>query len=60
MHEILLRTQVSFGCLDRCMAEEQLNLLKLAAGSPAHLRACPAEVVGGNARRSDRRRLLLE
>jgi hypothetical protein len=33
--QILFRTEVSFGRLDRRVAEEQLNLLKLAAASAA-------------------------
>src|ERR1035441_1800593 len=36
VHEILLRAEVPFGRLDGCVAQEQLNLLKLATrGAPS-------------------------
>jgi hypothetical protein len=38
MSQILLRAEVSLRRLDRRMAGQQLNLLKLAARSPAQLR----------------------
>src|ERR1035441_1485007 len=39
MHQILFGAEVPLGRLDRCMAQQQLDLLKLAAGRAAHLRA---------------------
>jgi hypothetical protein len=39
MDQILLRSQVSFGRLHRRVAQQQLDLFKLAAARPAHLRA---------------------
>src|SRR6266849_1955948 len=39
MHQILPRSQISFGRLYRRVAQKQLDLLKLAAGSAAHFRA---------------------
>ena len=42
IHEILLRAEVSFGRLDRGMAEQQLDLLKLAARRSAELGARPS------------------
>src|SRR5712692_9804760 len=60
MHQILLRSQVPLSRLDGSVPEKQLDLLKLAAGSPAHLRAGPAKVVGRNSRRTNRDRILLE
>ena len=35
MNQILLGAQVSLGGLDRCVAEQQLDLLKLATGRAA-------------------------
>jgi hypothetical protein len=45
MHKILSRAEVSFRGLNRRVAEQQLNLLKLAARSAAQLRACTPEVM---------------
>jgi type I restriction enzyme, R subunit len=39
VHQILLRAQVPLRRLHRGVAQQQLDLLKLAAGRPAHLRA---------------------
>jgi hypothetical protein len=38
MNQILLCPEVSLGRLNRCVAQEQLDLLQLPAGGPAHLR----------------------
>src|ERR1700693_2556289 len=45
MPEILLAAQIPFRCLDRCMAEQELNLLQLAAARVAQLRTGPPQVV---------------
>src|SRR5579863_8904497 len=45
IHQILLGTEIPLGRLNRCMAQEQLDLLKLAACGPAQLRAGPASVM---------------
>ena len=45
MDQIVLGSQVSFGCLDRCVPQKQLDLLKLATRGPAQLRACAMTVV---------------
>src|SRR5262249_30102639 len=50
MHEILFGAQVAFCCLHRGVAEQQLNLLKLAASRSAQLRACAPEIVRRDAR----------
>jgi hypothetical protein len=60
MHQILLRSEVSFSSLHGCVSQEHLDLLKLPAGGPVHLRACPPEIVRGDTRQTDRRRILLE
>jgi hypothetical protein len=39
MDQILLSAKVALGRLNRRVTEQQLNLLKLAAGSAAQLRA---------------------
>jgi hypothetical protein len=49
MHEILLRAEVQLGRLDRRMAKQQLDLVKLAASGAAHLRATTPEVVACDA-----------
>ena len=46
VNQILLRTQVPLGVLDRSVPKKQLNLLQLAAGRPAHFRAGPSQIVG--------------
>ena len=49
MHQILLRAEVPLRRLHGRVAEEQLNLLKLAASGAAHLRATTPEVVACDA-----------
>jgi hypothetical protein len=39
MNKILFRAQIPFRRLHRCVAQQQLNLLQLATGGAAHLRA---------------------
>jgi len=58
--QILLRSQVPLGRLYRGVAQEQLDLLKLAARGPAQLRARPPQIVGRDARDTGHRRVLLE
>jgi hypothetical protein len=38
MSEILLAAEIPLGCLHRCMAQQELNLLQLAAARVAQLR----------------------
>jgi hypothetical protein len=45
MDQILLGPEVSLGRLHRRMAQQQLDLLKLAAGGAAQLRGCATTVV---------------
>jgi hypothetical protein len=49
MPKILFAAKVMFRGLNRCMSEQELNLLKLPAPVVAQLRTSPAEVVRGNA-----------
>ena len=35
MHQILFGPEVPFSCLDKCMAEQHLNLFQLATSCPA-------------------------
>ena len=48
MPEILLAAEIALGRLDRCMPEQELNLLQLTAPVVAQFRAGPAEVVRRN------------
>src|SRR5215472_15530765 len=48
MSEILFAAEIAFCGLDRCMSEQELNLLKLTATVVAQLRTSPAQVVWGN------------
>ena len=48
MPEILFAAEIAFRGLDRCVPEQELNLLKFAATVMAELRTSPAQVVGGN------------
>ena len=57
MHEVLLRAQVPFRCLDRCVPKEQLDLLQFAAGGPAELRGSPSAIMRRDARDASSRRV---
>jgi hypothetical protein len=60
MNEILLRAEVSLGGLNRRMAEQQLDLLKLATCATAHLRATAPQVMWGDSGYARRRRIWLQ
>ncbi len=45
LNEVLLGAEVAFGGLDRGMAEQQLNLLEIAAGFAAEFGAGAAQIV---------------
>jgi hypothetical protein len=49
MPEILLAAEIAFRGLDRCVTEQELNLLKLTTAVVAQLRTSPPQVVRGNA-----------
>jgi len=49
MPEILLAAEIAFRGLDRCVSEQELNLLKLTTAVVAQLRTSPPQVVRGNA-----------
>ena len=48
MSKILFAAKIVFRGLDRCMSEQELNLLKLPASIMAELRTSPAQVVRCN------------
>ena len=48
VHQILLGAKVSLGRLHGCVPQQQLDLLKLSAGSAAHFRATAPQVVRGD------------
>ena len=48
MPEILFAAEIAFRSLDRCVSEQELNLLKLTTAGVAKLRTRPAEVMGCN------------
>jgi hypothetical protein len=48
MSEILLATKITLGGLHRCMPQQELNLLKLAATAVAQLRTGSPQIVGSN------------
>ena len=48
MAEILFAPEIMFRGLDRCVSEQELNLLKLTATAVAQLGTRPAEVVRRN------------
>jgi hypothetical protein len=50
MSEILFAAKVAFGCLDRGMPKQELNLLKLTAAAVAELRTGSPQVVRRNMR----------
>src|SRR5260370_22714021 len=45
MPEILLAAEIAFRCLHRCMPQQELNLLQLAAARVAQLRTGSAQVM---------------
>jgi hypothetical protein len=53
MDKILTRAQIPFGGLEGRMAQQKLDLIKLAAGGAAQLRARAVKVVGRDARNAD-------
>ena len=44
--QVLLASDVPFGCLDGCVSQQELNLLQFATRSVAQSRACSPQVVG--------------
>src|SRR5690242_19550528 len=48
MPEILFAAQITFGRLNRCTPQQELNLLNLAPAVVAQLRTSPAQVVRCN------------
>jgi len=48
MSEILFATEIAFCCLDRCMPEQKLNLLQLAAVTVTQLRTGSPQIMGRN------------
>ena len=60
MHKILLRAEVPLSRLHRGMPEEQLNLLKFAAGRPTQLRTGAPQIVRCDAGNPSRYRISLE
>jgi len=46
MQQILLSAEISLSRLHRSVAEEQVDLFKLATAGPAQLRADPVEIMG--------------
>src|SRR5260370_30159953 len=54
MNQILLRAKIALGRLYGGVAQQQLDLLKLAARGTAELRAWPAKVMGGDSRDTGR------
>ena len=48
MPQILFAAEIAFCCLNRCMAQQELNLLQLTAAIVAKLRAGPPQVVRCN------------
>ena len=59
MNQILLGAKITFGRLNRRVAQEHLDLLKLATGCSAELRAGPSQVVRRDAGGTNGRRVLL-
>src|SRR5258707_392244 len=60
MDQILSRAQIPLCSLNRRVAEQKLDLLKLAAGSPAKLGARASQVVGCDAGNANCRGILPE
>ena len=48
MSEVLFAPEITFGGLNGCMPQQELNLLKLAAAVVAQFRTGPPQVVGCN------------
>lgn len=48
MPEILFAAEIAFRGLDRCMPEQELNLLKLTTAVATQFRTGPPQVVRGN------------
>ena len=48
MPEILLAAEIAFRGLDRCMPEQELNLLQLTTAVVTQFRTGPPQVVRGN------------
>ena len=44
--DLLFGAKISFRRLDRGVSQQKLNLLEIASGLPAELRASPAEIMG--------------
>jgi hypothetical protein len=57
MNQILSRAKIPFGRLHRSVAQQQLDLLQLAAGGPAQLRRRAAAIVRRDARDASSRRI---
>jgi hypothetical protein len=53
MNQILSGAEISFRGLNRRVAKQQLNLLKVSAGRPAELRAGTSQVMGRDAGNAD-------
>jgi hypothetical protein len=60
MNQVLLGAKISFCGLNRGMAQEQLDLLKLTARSPAQFGARSASVMRRDARNTDYLRISRE
>jgi hypothetical protein len=48
MSEILFAAEIAFRCLDRCMPQQELNLLQLTAARVAQLRTGSSQVMRRN------------
>src|SRR5262249_203037 len=58
--DALFATQVSLGCLDGNVSEEELNLLQLSPSRVTQLRARATEVVRGNLVQTEHFRVVLD
>jgi hypothetical protein len=58
--QILLGAKISFGCLDRRVTEEQLDLVKLPSRGTAEFGTGPSKVMRSNARNTGGRCVLLK
>ena len=50
MAEILFAAEIAFRSLDRCMPQQELNLLQLTTAIVTHFRTRPPQVMRGNVR----------